>query len=135
MTSPTYFFINHDRKEFCYFQNDVPAFGAIGAIMNYKTGWLYGHNIVVSTDKLLSAKILMNSFLNEKYVDISTTLPNLKQKSSFMDKLFCRSIKVVYPLWDSISELYSNNLEILVKDSMANLDTMKKMETLVATSV
>jgi hypothetical protein len=138
MTSPTYFFINNTRKEFCTFHNDVPVFGAIGSFMNDKIGWKYTHEIEVATDKKASAKDMITTFLNAEYKDITNTLRNLKQKRTFMDRLMCRSISVVYPLWEVIYNMPASTdtvKEVVAEVAMKNLDTMTITESTVATSL
>jgi len=136
MASPTYFFVNHTRKEFCIFKNDVPVFGAIGSFLNDKIGWNYAQEVVVTTDKKVCAKVIATAFLNADYKDISANLPSLKKKWTFMDRLMCRSVSVVYPLWETISNMPTGPVkEFTAEIAMKNLETMKTMETLVATSV
>jgi hypothetical protein len=135
-----FFFINHSLRQFCLFQDDVPVFEAIRSFMN-GTGWKKEHNIVILTDKSVSAKIIklllggkleVDPFHNKEYKDITSTLQSLKPKKTLLDILTCRTVPVVYPLWDTLSNLTPKDVEnnAIGEKALLNLDMLTGMEKL-----
>jgi len=130
-----FFFINHSLREFCLFQDDVPVFEAIRSFMGV---WKIEHNIIILTDKSVSAKIIklllagkleVDPFHNNEYTDITRTLRNLKPKKTLLDILTCRTVPVVYPLWDTLFHLTPKDLEnnAIGEKVLSNLDVLTGM--------
>ena len=133
--SMNFFFINHSLREYCLFQDDVPVFEAIRSFMAF---WKIEHNIIILTDKSVSAKIIrlllagklkVDPFHNNKYTDITRTLRNLKPKKTLLDILTCRTVPVVYPLWDMLFHLTPKDLvnDDIGEKTLSNLDELTGM--------
>ena len=58
MSPPTYYLINHSQKEFCYFENDIPIFHILDAILEKYDHWSKNDDIVIDSQDACSSDLV-----------------------------------------------------------------------------
>ena len=58
MSPPTYYLINHTRKEFCFFDHDISIFTVLDDTLNTHIHWKNTDNILISSELAGSCALL-----------------------------------------------------------------------------
>ena len=58
MSPPAYYLINHTRKEFCFFENDISIFVVLDAALKKYTNWEKTDDICIDSDDACSCDLL-----------------------------------------------------------------------------
>lgn len=61
MSPPSYYFVNHTRKEFCTFDNDISIFLSITNAIEQNNGWKNTDNITIESE--LSGETALVEFM------------------------------------------------------------------------
>ena len=64
MSPPTYYLINHTRKEFCFFENDISIFLVLDATLTKYIHWKTTDDICIDSEDACSCA-LMEDLVND----------------------------------------------------------------------
>lgn len=70
MSQPTYYLINHTRKEFCYFENEIPIFQTLDAILKKYPQWKNTDDITVDSQDACSSDLVEHLVNDAGYTDL-----------------------------------------------------------------
>ena len=74
MSPPSYYFINHTRKEFCSFDNNKPIFQELTEALHWNIGWTFQDFIHIDKE-LSNSTVLIEYLMTEKgykYLDLES---------------------------------------------------------------
>jgi hypothetical protein len=58
MSPPSYYLVNHTRKEFCLFENELPIFLALEIVLDKHKNWRNLDNVLIESDNSGSCIVL-----------------------------------------------------------------------------
>jgi hypothetical protein len=58
MSPPSYYLVNHTRKEFCFYEDELPIFLALEMVLQKHTNWKNTDNVRIKSENSCSCTVL-----------------------------------------------------------------------------